>query len=396
MLAAAATLLVVYLAVSPLLLAWRMTFFAPGQLGYPSPLEEQLLPVVLGVFLAGWTFMFGGAVGSFLNVVAWRMPRGESVVSRPSHCPWCNANIAARDNLPVFGWLLLGGRCRKCRLPISPRYPIVEAIVGLAFLALGVAEVYTGGANLPGEPLAPAYARDLVSIVTSPDARLLGTYAFHCLLLSLLAACALIRYDGHRLPVTLVLVAVGSGLLLSAVWPELHLLPWRASAEIGSWLERFATPLIGFCVGAACELVLMAALLLCLRHCDASHRRRWSPLIVLSLIGLFLGWQVIAGVLLLGGALALLGAGMSHVSQFARRFPLSACYAVAALVQISVWRPLEDLAWWPGSNRPLWQWSIAAAIGATLAVVAGCLAKSIRNVTSRHDVEETTVATADE
>src|SRR4030095_14786886 len=76
-------------------------------------------------------FVVGACVGSFLNVVVWRLPRGESLSYPPSHCPRCNKPLPWYDNLPVIGWIKLGGKCRFCREPISPRYPIVEAICGL-------------------------------------------------------------------------------------------------------------------------------------------------------------------------------------------------------------------------------------------------------------------------
>jgi leader peptidase (prepilin peptidase) / N-methyltransferase len=69
----------------------------------------------------------GLLVGSFLNVVAWRLPRGESLVAPGSHCPGCEAPVRPYDNVPVLSWLLLRGRCRDCRAPISARYPLVEA-----------------------------------------------------------------------------------------------------------------------------------------------------------------------------------------------------------------------------------------------------------------------------
>ncbi len=74
--------------------------------------------------------IFGLVVGSFVNVLVHRLPRGESVVFPRSHCPACGAEIRARDNIPVFSWLLLGGRCRTCRAPISARYPILELANG--------------------------------------------------------------------------------------------------------------------------------------------------------------------------------------------------------------------------------------------------------------------------
>jgi leader peptidase (prepilin peptidase) / N-methyltransferase len=79
----------------------------------------------------------GLIVGSFLNVVAYRLPLGESLVLPGSHCPSCNVPIKPYDNVPVLGWLLLRGHCRSCRTPISARYPLVEALTA----ALAVATV---------------------------------------------------------------------------------------------------------------------------------------------------------------------------------------------------------------------------------------------------------------
>ena len=75
-----------------------------------------------------WTGLLGACVGSFTNVVAWRLPRQESVVFPGSHCPKCGHSIRWHDNLPVLGWLLLRGRCRDCDAAISRRYPAVEAL----------------------------------------------------------------------------------------------------------------------------------------------------------------------------------------------------------------------------------------------------------------------------
>ena len=71
--------------------------------------------------------VLGAIVGSFLNVVAYRLPRGESLAHPPSRCPSCGAPVKPYDNIPVLSWLLLRGRCRNCKGPISVRYPLVEA-----------------------------------------------------------------------------------------------------------------------------------------------------------------------------------------------------------------------------------------------------------------------------
>src|SRR5579864_1996796 len=84
-------------------------------------------------FLAAAFFLFGLLFGSFLNVCIYRMPREISVVSPRSACPACEAPIAAYDNIPVLSWLMLGGKCRKCKAPISPRYAAVEVLTGALF-----------------------------------------------------------------------------------------------------------------------------------------------------------------------------------------------------------------------------------------------------------------------
>lgn len=89
--------------------------------------------------MMGWVapvifLLYGLLFGSFANVVIWRIPRGESIVSPGSHCPGCDAPIAWYDNVPLVSWVSLGGRCRHCGERISVRYPVVEALSGGLFL----------------------------------------------------------------------------------------------------------------------------------------------------------------------------------------------------------------------------------------------------------------------
>lgn len=86
--------------------------------------------VVLSVFIG----VVGLAVGSFLNVVIYRLPRGKSLLTPPSHCPNCGIYIKWYDNIPVLSFFLLGGKCRACKKPISWRYPLVEGVTALFFL----------------------------------------------------------------------------------------------------------------------------------------------------------------------------------------------------------------------------------------------------------------------
>ncbi len=93
-------------------------------------------PVLAGLYVV----LLGGLgviVGSFLNVVIYRVPNGMSIVRPGSACPGCGTPIAPRDNIPVLSWLLLRGRCRACKTPISPRYPLVELLTGAVWLLMG-------------------------------------------------------------------------------------------------------------------------------------------------------------------------------------------------------------------------------------------------------------------
>jgi leader peptidase (prepilin peptidase) / N-methyltransferase len=108
-----------------------------------------VLPIVVWATLAG---LLGLAIGSFLNVVIYRVPAGMSVVSPPSRCPSCGTQIRNRHNVPVLGWLILHGRCFDCRAPISPRYPLVEALSAALFVLVALRIVH-----LHLAPALPAY-----------------------------------------------------------------------------------------------------------------------------------------------------------------------------------------------------------------------------------------------
>lgn len=140
----------------------------------------------------------GLAIGSFLNVVAYRVPLGLSVVSPPSSCPGCGSAIEARDNVPVLSWLLLRGKCRHCAEPISARYIVVETITGVAFVAVTLR-------LLPGVLHAPSPASAISGVLV------LLAFLY---LAAITVALTAIDLDVRKLPNRIVLPSYAVGALL--------------------------------------------------------------------------------------------------------------------------------------------------------------------------------------
>ena len=99
-------------------------------------IDIETLEAIMNVTVYVFVFLFGITIGSFLNVCILRLPKGESLVTNNSHCMTCGTEIKRYDLIPVFSWLILGGKCRACGAKISPRYMLVEALTGFLFLGI--------------------------------------------------------------------------------------------------------------------------------------------------------------------------------------------------------------------------------------------------------------------
>ncbi|MBT2501976.1 A24 family peptidase [Curtobacterium sp. ISL-83] len=184
----------------------------------------------LAAVLIGLVAVLGLAIGSFLNVVVYRVPAGLSVIAPASSCPRCGRLIQGVDNIPILSWFLLRRRCRNCREPISARYPLVEAVTALLFLAVALR-------------FGPRHA---VS-----GAELAGEIAFLVALLYVMAvsvALALIDIDTHRLPNRIVL----------PLYPLLLVLLGVSSVFTGDW-GALVRGLIGMVILGGTYLVLAVA-----------------------------------------------------------------------------------------------------------------------------------------
>ncbi|GAA2248197.1 A24 family peptidase [Rarobacter faecitabidus] len=225
---------------------------------------------ILATILAG---VLGLVIGSFLNVVIWRVPRGESVVSPSSACPRCGHTLSWWENVPLISWVALRARCRACRLPINLRYPLVELATGVLFALV----LWHFGVTFTA--LAFAY---------------LGAVAI---------ALALIDLDVHRLPDSIVLpsyivvpVLLGAQTLIDAHAGSSELWPlWRALIGAASLFAFYFVAAIVYPGGMGLGDVKLAGLL-----GFALSWLGWGPLIIGAFSAFLLG-GVFSGVLLLTG-----------------------------------------------------------------------------------------------
>lgn len=248
----------------------------------PWPLLPLLLQVVFGL----GTFAVGAMIGSFLNVVVYRLPRGRSPAEGRSHCPACGSRILAKDNVPVLSWILLRGRCRGCDAPISSRYPLVEAGCGLLFLGLASLEVVVTdpGWSIWWTPLDADPWREAI-------------FLYHAFAACTLLAWWLIECDGGSIPWRHAAGVLAVAVLVPMVLPAVH--PVTADAGIVSpkallrpagdirptaardWFDR---GLLVSALGAAAAIILAAIL-------EKPSGPSRAVFLGLVLTGIVFGWQ---------------------------------------------------------------------------------------------------------
>ena len=246
--------------------------------------------------------LFGLLLGSFLNVVIYRLPRGQSLVTPPSTCPGCGSRIRPVDNIPVLSWILLGGKCHKCGAPISIQYPLVELATGLLFLLVA--------ALTPAGPLLVARLLFVVTLVV-----LFGIDLHH-----------------QILPNVITLPGIAIGFLFSLVAPP-------------GWLNS----LIGIALGGGILYGIAAAYYAVRRE----EGLGMGDVKMLAMIGAFLGWKAVLVTLILSSfAGALVGIGIIALSRGSMRLalPFGTFLAVGALAAMIVGEPL--VAWYSGFFIP--------------------------------------------
>ena len=203
----------------------------------------------LRLYLDFVVFVFGAAIGSFLNVCIYRMPRGESIVNPPSHCPHCNARIRWVNNIPLLSYVVLRGKCRHCGGRIRPRYVLVELLTALLFLGVWL--------KYPMSWLAPVYWVMVGGLIV-------GTF---------------IDLEHYIIPDEITIGGVVVGFAASILVPSLH-------GETFLFLSAFKS-LLGILIGSA--LVLWIAI-----FGELIFRKEamgFGDVKLTAVIGAFLGWQ---------------------------------------------------------------------------------------------------------
>jgi leader peptidase (prepilin peptidase)/N-methyltransferase len=264
-----------------------------------------------------WFFYFGASIGSFINVVANRTPQGKSIIWRGSHCPFCDRRLTMLDNMPIFGWIALRGRCRSCHLPIAPRYLIMEIVVGSIFTSLALIELMGNGMNLPHRDW--KIGSGIVSTVFYPKWDLIGAYIVHASLFAVVVMVIASHMDRLRFPV-LPMVVIGAIYIACATYhpivaPVRWVEPWGPTypRTMSVPWERLATSLIGLAAGGLMGLgysaLLWQAFFRPIQSADdSSGIARWlyHSLVIFMLTGGLLGWQVVVQVGIVATSLVVL------------------------------------------------------------------------------------------
>jgi leader peptidase (prepilin peptidase)/N-methyltransferase len=343
-----------------------------------------MMPAAQWIALAV-VFVLGAAIGSLLNVCIYRLPRADGfwhalrrLVYPPSHCPGCQQPIAFRDNVPILGWLLLTGRCRMCRASISIRYPLIELLTACLFAGVYWFEVRNWW-QVEDSSLYHALgpAGSIWSVWLSPAAVQHWRFAAHAILIAALITVTMIDMDLGWIPDTVTLPGMAAGVLANGIIGQVYFVPfWYQTADmaasagrhaalfealrpqdllqdwLGTWLavrgipdwiaahphlHGLAVSLAGMIAGGGIVWIVRAVGQWALKR----EAMGFGDVLLLAMIGSFLGWQAVLLIFWLALVVAVAVAVPFRTSQ-AGEFPFGPYLAVGTLLVLVAGRML-----WP-------------------------------------------------
>ncbi|MDB5336884.1 MAG: pppA [Planctomycetaceae bacterium] len=352
-------------------------------------------------FMLSWMFLYGAVIGSFLTVCVHRLPMHggifaawRSLVDNASHCDRCQQKLLARDNIPIFGWLLLGGRCRFCKTSIPVKYPLIELANGLLFALLYAMEVPLNYWN----PLSESCLSSTLSPSTfdnvwglSPLVIINCRYFYHLVLLETLFVASMIDWDIRTIPLSVTLPAMLAGVTGAAAFGQFWLVPvwfqdvslaaslslsspttWTWSGlllEVPAWIGKhphwhgLAVSLMGIAVGAG----LGWSILVVGKKLLGRDVLRFGDVMLLATIGSFVGWQPIAIVILFMAPLVTFCAtSIKRRLSADERVQYESCLSTSAVLVLLSWRWI-----WPDLEQCFSMGPVLMVLA--LAVMAACL-----------------------
>ena len=332
-------------------------WLSPKRKIFPAELDLKLgqrtLLRTCEFLFVGWVFYFGASIGSFLNVVAGRVPEGKTIVFGGSKCPFCNTRLSFIDNTPVLGWLILRGRCRSCRLPIAPRYLLIEIVIGLLFVWLALWQLVRNGANLPHADLSGW--QGVTELVFFPNWQMISTFVLHAAMYAVLVMMAVGTLGKRAFPVNAFLVIIGlfaiARISISSSevvqWSE----PWMRmttrgmNGAIGFGISVGVSVLIGAIIGLLVGWITSQFL-----GSDDSKVLRQHWVLESILIGCVTGWQATVLIVILGILAARWYAWIRRVRLYPHEecntinpLGMNICLVVVCMLHHSFWRQMAQL-----------------------------------------------------
>lgn len=324
------------------------------------------------LFMAVWLFIYGAALGSFLTVCVHRLPPHESVWAAwrslgdgPSHCDRCQKHLLMRDNIPIFGWLKLRGRCRFCKRSIPGKYPLIEFANGLLFVLVYMLEV-------PINRIAPFTQSCLACSIgpadlanglgLSPVAFVNWRFLYHLVLVEALFVASLIDWDLMIIPDSVTLPPMLVGVTGAALFGKFWLVPvwfqdpsiarrlfmflpktWNTNwltVRIPGWIELhphwhgLAVSLAGFVVGGGIVWGVRIVGHFAMRR----EAMGFGDVVLMAMVGSFTGWQPVVVAFFIAPLLALASVVVARIFQPDREIPYGPYLSLGTLITLLGWR----------------------------------------------------------